>query len=104
MKKILINIFILLAVAFVQCNKKEIKGPPGDPGANGTGGSSSASTSGTFVVTSNDWIADGTSWKATIVSSLITADIVSKGAVKVFVEINGAWWQLPFNEGELFTQ
>jgi hypothetical protein len=104
MKKIVGNVCMLLVLAFVQCNKKEIKGPQGDPGSNGSGGSSSAATSGTFVLTSNDWVAEGAAWKATIVSSLITADVASKGAVKVFVEINGAWWQLPFDEGELFTQ
>src|SRR5690606_6968129 len=37
-------------------------------------------------------------------SSLITKDVVEQGALKVYTEVDGVWWELPFAEGDLLTQ
>lgn len=97
---------VITITLFLSCAKKTIQGPQGDPGAPGGGGNAGISASSIFTVTTTQWqkTADSTSWQYTINSDLITTDIVDKGTVKVFALINNAWWELPYTEGDLFTQ
>ncbi len=91
---------LCLAITFStpSCKKEEIKGPQGEPGVSGTGGNSSISSSNVFVVDSTDWklASDGRTWEAITSQPLITPAVVEKGVVKVYILLNGYWWELPY--------
>lgn len=106
MKQIIYLGTFILMLFFTACTKETVQGPKGDPGAAGGGGNSSIQSSAIFTVSTTQWqkTADTSAWKFTINTDLITKDIVDKGIVKVFVQIGTSWWELPFTEGDLFTQ
>jgi hypothetical protein len=97
---------LVLSIFCSACKKKEIQGPKGDPGTTGGGGNANISTSEIFTIASSQWgaNADSSGWQHTISSSLITQNIVDKGAVKVFELRGTSWWELPLTNGDLFTQ
>jgi hypothetical protein len=97
-------LFFLLVLSLSNCKKKEIPGPKGEAGANGTGGNSSTSSSESFLVSSIDWVAATDSWQYTYNSNLITKKVADEGAVKVYIQKDGAWWELPHADGDLLTQ
>jgi hypothetical protein len=82
----------------VSCTK-EVKGPKGDPGDQGTPGKDAAST-----VTSTEIIVPGTVWAKQADSSWtcslnvfeLTANVVDKGTVQVFVKDKNQWQVLPY--------
>jgi len=93
------------------CKKKEIAGPQGDPGTPGAGGNVSVTTTSILVITSSQWSPDlqANCMRATIDFPQITNAVISRGAIKVFVQ-NGTslggpvWAELPFVTGDLITQ
>lgn len=97
---------LVLSVFFISCEKKTEQGPKGEPGTPGGGGNAGISASDVFTVTTTQWqtTSDSAYWKYTIASNLITKDVVDKGVLKVFVQKGSAWWELPYTEGDLFTQ
>jgi len=103
---LLLFLFLFSFILFASCKKKEIQGPQGDPGTPGGGGNSNIVSTTTFPVLSTQWVADSAaaSWKATIASSLITQTVVEKGAVKVTVQVDADWWELPYISEDLVTQ
>jgi len=105
-KKPFISVLFCLSLCLLafSCAKEEIPGPKGEPGTNGTGGNSNTTNSGVFSITSSAWTNVGLNWEYTHNTSLITKDVVEKGAIKVYTEVGGVWWELPFAEGDLLTQ
>lgn len=96
--------FIVMLVIF-SCSKDPVKGPKGDPGDPGGGGNSGIQSTDIFTISSLQWQKTvDSSWKYIFNSTLLTQDIVDKGIVKVFVLNGSSWWELPFTEGDLFTQ
>lgn len=96
---------LMLGLLFFSCAKEEIQGPKGEPGTPGGGGNAGINASSIFTVTSTQWQKTADSaWAYSINTSLITQEIVDKGVVKVYVQIGTAWWELPYTEGDLFTQ
>ncbi len=91
---------------FTACKKQEIKGPQGDPGTNGSGGNSNIASSTVFSIDSTAWLinADNTIWEATSSQSIISQAVVDKGAVKVYMQLNNAWWELPYSIADQVTQ
>ena len=98
--------FIALLLLASACKKQEIKGPQGDPGANGTGGNSSIASSAVFSIDSTAWIlnADNTVWEAISNQNIITQAVIDKGAVKVYMQLNNYWWELPYSIADQVTQ
>lgn len=96
----------LVACTFIACQKKEIKGPQGDSGTAGGGGNTNISTTNVFVVTSAQWVPDSAAatWKVTVPSPLITKNVMDKGVVKVAVQVENEWWEMPYIGGDLVTQ
>ncbi|WP_317899679.1 hypothetical protein [Aurantibacillus circumpalustris] len=107
---ILTRFFILSTVFFclilTSCKKEEIPGPKGAPGDPGGGGNATISNSAIFTIATTHWKAnaDSSAWVYSISSSLVTQDIVDKGVVKAYVLRDESWWELPFTQGDLFTQ
>jgi hypothetical protein len=99
-----IFLFLLISFFLVNCKKKEIPGPQGDPGVAGTGGNSNTSSGSVFPIAASQWLKDSLAWSYTFNSDLITKAVAEKGAVKVFVDLSGTWWELPLAEGDLLTQ
>lgn len=99
-------VLVVLSSAFTACKKEEIQGPKGDPGTPGGGGNASITSGDVFTIGSANWLpnADSSAWQVVISSTLITQAIVDKGVVKVFQQKGSAWWELPYTEGDLFTQ
>lgn len=83
--------------------KKEVAGPKGDTGAPGKDGNANVSGTGAFSVSFNDWTANGQVWTAFLFYDKITSEIVNKGSVQVFVQIDNLWWGLPYLEGDAYT-
>lgn len=109
MKIQLLRILVLSCFAILMtssCKKQEIKGPQGDPGQNGTGGNSSMNTSSVFTIDSTAWQlnTDLRYWEVISSQPLITKEIVEKGAVKVYFQVNNYWWQLPYSISDQVTQ
>lgn len=109
MKKIfrlslLIVLIIFFSSGIYSCKKKEIPGPKGESGVNGTGGNSSTASSDVFVVPTTEWVAGTDGFSYVYNSTLITQKVVDSGAVKAYIEMDGAWWELPHADGDLFTQ
>ena len=102
--------FVLGAVFFCfvspSCKKEEIPGPKGEPGTPGGGGNAGINTSGVITIASSQWQAnaDSSAWVLSIPTTLITQNVVDKGAVKVYILKSAAWWELPLTQGDLFTQ
>lgn len=102
--------WLLVSTAFIfiisACAKKEIKGPQGDPGTPGGGGNASISSSTVFQITSLQWKADtpSVSLKVSVNSTLLTKEVVERGAVKVYMQLGSAWAELPYDSGDLFMQ
>lgn len=99
-------VFCLVLVISSSCKKKEIQGPKGDPGASGTGGNVNISNSSVIQVDFTQWkqFSNPYSWQTTLSSTLITAAVVEKGSVSVFVQDGPGWKELPFILGDLSTQ
>lgn len=95
-------LFCLLAAA---CTK-EVAGPKGDKGD--PGADALVSSTSTFAITGSEWKHDSTDnkhkWRATIFSSIITADIVKTGSIKVLIDVDGKWYELPYLFGEEVMQ
>lgn len=107
MKKTILSgalLFVLTSCLFVtsSCNK-EVAGPKGDTGAPGKDGNANVSGTGAFSVSFNDWTASGPVWTTFLFYDKITNDIVTKGSVQVFVQIDNVWWGLPYSEGDAYT-
>jgi hypothetical protein len=110
-QQIILRKFFLLFVIFmstlmITCKKEEIQGPKGEPGTPGGGGNASINNSSIFTIATTQWKAksDSSGWVVSINSELITQAVAEKGAVKVYELLNDSWWELPFTQGDLFTQ
>lgn len=105
-KKLFTISLLVLSFVFSSCKKEEIQGPKGDPGTPGIGGNSNIVSSGIFAIASSQWVpnADTTVWKFKLDAPQITAEVASKGAVKVLIQELTAWWELPYLSGEFFMQ
>lgn len=110
-QKLISRIFFLLFVIFmsalvVSCKKEEIQGPKGEPGTPGGGGNATISNSSIFTIATTQWKAkaDSSGWETSLTSDLITQAVAEKGAVKVYELVEDTWWELPFTQGDLFTQ
>lgn len=99
-------VLIVLFTLLTSCKKEEIQGPKGDPGTPGGGGNSNITSGDIFTIGSANWLpnADSSAWQVVISSTLITQSVVDKGVVKVFQQKGNSWWELPYTEGDLFTQ
>lgn len=104
--RFVILITVIAGLLNTSCKKEEIPGPKGEPGTPGGGGNTSINTSGAITVPSVKWQAnaDSSRWETSIESTLITQSVADKGAVKVYIYRNAAWWELPFTEEDLFMQ
>jgi hypothetical protein len=100
--------FCLLCVSIscISCEKETVQGPKGDPGTPGGGGNAGITASDVFTVSTTQWqtTVDSSYWKFSIFSGLITQEVLDKGVLKVFVQRGTFWWELPYTEGDLFTQ
>jgi hypothetical protein len=96
-----------LCILLTACKKKEIAGPKGEPGTPGAGGNANIKSTTVFPVNATQWAPDTTlkCMKATLNFSEITKDVVSTGAVKVYIQTKElSWTELPYVRGDLFTQ
>lgn len=95
----------LAGFLFFSCTK-EVVGPKGDKGDSGA--DALVSSTATFPLASSEWKHDSTDnkhkWRATIFSNLITADIVKTGSIKLLVEVDSRWYELPYLFGEEVMQ
>lgn len=97
---------LVVSIGLLSCEKETVQGPKGDPGIPGGGGNAGISASEVFTVSTTQWQTpvDSSYWKFSIASTIITQDVVDKGVLKVFIQRGSSWWELPYTEGDLFTQ
>src|SRR5688572_27146418 len=109
--KVIAMLACALCIIVTACKKKEIPGPKGEPGDPGGGGNTTVTSTAVFAVASSQWKVDSIAdcMKATLDFPQITKEVISTGAVKVFIQkdaafLDPAWTELPFVQGDLFTQ
>ena len=92
MKKLSVICMTVLAVAFMA----SCRGPMGPQGPAGQDGNANVA-SGTVTVYPNDWQwVDNCQWMVTIDFPAINNNVYNHGAVLVYMDVEGAWAQLPF--------
>ncbi len=100
-----LSLFLLIGLLTTACTK-EVAGPKGDKGD--PGADALVSSTATFPVASTEWKHDSTDnkhkWRLTLYSDLITADIVKTGSIKVLIEVDSKWYELPYLFGEEVMQ
>jgi hypothetical protein len=94
----------LLALFASACEKNEKQGPKGEQGPPGTGGNANTNASPTFVVAAGQWQSNTKFYFYNYSTTFVTNDAIEKGMLKVFTEVDGLWWELPFVEGDKVTQ
>lgn len=82
-------LMLMLILSITACQKEPVQGPKGDPG-------NANVHSITYTVPTSGWSVNGNVLYATIPVSEITSDIITSGAVLVYLETQpGAFGQLP---------
>lgn len=95
---VIAGLVIAIGLTFTSCKKAE-KGDTGPAGANGN-----ANVVGSNIITVSSWAAFSNVWEANISLSGITANVVDKGIVSVFIQYGPDWWALPDLNGKNSTQ
>ncbi len=95
---------LLLAIPFLlfalsSC-KKDVAGPKGDPGTNGGTGNLKKSER-TFTVQASSWVNTLGFYSTNVYFPEITNDVITKGEVKVYMQIGTQWWSLPYAVGDI---
>lgn len=96
-------IVTILIVVFSSCTKN-VAGPKGDPGEPGKKGNVRQSHISSFTQDSSAWSFTGNWWTTTIYASGVTNNLMSKGEVKVYMQIGDKWWNLPYAVGDIFME
>ena len=114
-KTILKSVVILLtAMITVSCSKDSAAGetgpagptgatgptgPAGTNGTNGTNGNANVIGTNSVSVPPSNWFnsGDNTSWSTFLNVPAITQEIVDRGAVSVFFQLNTSWIALPYS-------
>jgi hypothetical protein len=88
--------FLILVILFAAC-KKQVAGPKGESGINGKNGNANQSHIKEFTLLSQDWKTNTVrmDWNASIATELITDDVIQKGMVCVYLNVNGRWTSIP---------
>ena len=99
MKKLGIICMTILAVSFLaSCTKVGPMGPQGPQGPQGPAGNDGNANvaSSTLTVRSSDWQwVNGCQWMVEIDYPAITNNVYNYGAVLVYMDVDGAWSQVP---------
>ena len=93
----------IISLYLVSCTK-QVAGPKGDSGTAGLAGNLKQSSITSFKVLASSWSLNDKVWEFTAVLSNISADVIEKGEVKIYREVNSQWWPLPYGNGYIFTQ
>lgn len=98
--KLMALAILTLSLSFSSCKKGDT-GPAGAQGANGKDGNANVKNLTVFV-NANEWINKSGESEVTKLVPEITADIVSKGAVMVYMEGSGSgsWEALPTSSAD----
>ena len=90
MKKLSVICMAILAVAFMA----SCRGPQGPAGHDGNDANVSSST---LTIKSSDWVWDDVrgQWVVTIDYPAINSNVYNYGAVLVYMDVEGAWSQVP---------
>lgn len=104
--RFIFGVISLLLVSLYGCKKTEIKGPQGDPGVNVNGGNSNITSSKLFVIDSLDWQYKPSTYQWEVVSTqtLINQNILDKGVVKLYMQVDNYWAELPYATGDQIIQ
>ena len=98
----LILCVLLLAVT---C-KKQVPGPKGAPGKPGLNGNANQTTVSNFLILSQSWLTNNVKkdWNTDYPNDLLTNSVIENAAVNVYVQINGAWFPLPYTTQDFHLQ
>lgn len=99
---LLIILIASILLTLVACTKY-VAGPKGEAGTPGSAGNLVVSQF-SLTIKSSDWSALEATWIADVFSDKITPIVLQKGEVKVYVNVDGNWWVLPYGKDYIFTQ
>jgi hypothetical protein len=89
--------FLSFMSLFTAC-KKQVAGPKGESGTNGKNGNTNQSHIKEFTLLAYEWKTNTVNydWNATINTELVTDEVIEKGLVNVYVNVNSVWMPLPY--------
>ncbi|MDO8998853.1 MAG: hypothetical protein Q7W45_03735 [Bacteroidota bacterium] len=104
--KLIGALIFFIGISFTACKKQEIHGPKGEAGDPGIGGNANITSTNIFIVNTELWVVDTAtaSQNATLNFPELTQKVVDKGTVKVYKQNGTVWNELPYDQGDLFTQ
>lgn len=93
---------ISLICTFASCTKY-VAGPKGETGSAG-GAGNLVLKQFSITINSSDWSQQEATWIVEIFSDQITQTVLEEGEVKVYIQVDNAWWSLPYGKDYIFTQ
>jgi hypothetical protein len=87
--------FVLLGFA---C-QKEVQGPQGEPGTPGANGKDATPpVIVNFLITAGQWstTVDSVDYRTSYFTDKLTKDVLERGAVQVYMQVDNTWWALPY--------
>ena len=105
MKKLSVICMTILAV-FAMASCRGPQGPAGHDGHDGHDGNDANVSSSTVTVKSSDWEWNDYNgqWVVTIDYAAINSNVYNYGAVLVYMDVDGAWSQVPLTYYYQFSQ
>lgn len=100
------SVYLIVTVVIVLLSNctKNVAGPQGDPGAPGKKGNVIQSHINSFTQPASAWSFTGNWWTSVIYAPQVTNNLMSKGEVKVYMQIGDKWWDLPYAVGDVFME
>ncbi len=107
MKNIFKFIFCLATLlVFLTGCKKQVAGPKGESGLNGKNGNANQTSMSSFIILSQAWQTNNVrkDWNTDYYTDLINDEVIQKSSISVYVQINGAWFPLPYTKEDYHIQ
>src|SRR5688572_10417736 len=101
----IVPVTLVVAAMFVAVScKKNVAGTKGEPGAPGTPGDNGNLRIYNTTYAATSWSLNGNEWESHFSTEKISGNVLTKGEVEVYMQLEGDWWTLPYGVGDFFMQ
>ena len=98
--------FSILTFCLAGACKKQVAGPKGETGNSGMNGNANHNTVNSFLVLTQAWLTNNVKkdWNTDYPCDLLTIAAIEQSAITVYVQIDGAWFPLPYGKDDFHLQ